>query len=721
MLKLAGYNYFSQLGEKSNKKSIDNYPAISPPINSRFNISSISSYSLYYDHAIIITKEGEVFAIGYNGGGQMYGSLHHDIIQKYTKFNFKDCVGRSWHPISAACGYEYTLYLVTSDRNQKTRLALSHYKYGPETELPLFLNIGNLNPVAIYGGRFNSAAIDDEGAIIYIPELIIKSPTVLIDSTPLPNDDKAISIACCNEFIAVVGLSGNLYLSQIPKTKEKIVFQNSDFFSVANETSQEGDGIVTLIFEQIETFKNTKIINVSGTFEHCFVITEDGKVFGIGSNENGKLGIGKETEKVNEFTEIKSLSKYKIKAAYAGWSHSLFQTENGKILACGSNTAGELLGPNTSRESIFIPVETTINEGANFCIAGKGLSCAFIGVDPIMSPNRPITIERLKEKARNNDVENENKRLKEENITLHNKIKNLSKQKGFKLDILDQETINKLKTIEVIGHGSQSEVIKVTQVQELALKVLHQDTKKKSASENHHKNMLMFKNLLQEYEIIQALQHHNIVKAFGFCFGDENHPPSILMQFYPYNLSDVIDELNEIKRVCAIFEICLGMEAVHAAHLIHRNLKPENILIDKNGHIVVSDFGISCLVDLDNQTQSRTVGVGTLKFMAPELLNESENYDNKVDVYSFGVIMFFVLTGGELPKISIIDVGNGKKAKIPESVNQVARELINKCWSTRADDRPSFSEIIDYIKQNNFKLVDNIEKDITQIKEFLSI
>ena len=56
-----------------------------------------------------------------------------------------------------------------------------------------------------------------------------------------------------------------------------------------------------------ESLEKTIIISVSGTWNHCFAVSEEGKVFGFGSNESGKLGLGKEITKVNIFTEIKAL------------------------------------------------------------------------------------------------------------------------------------------------------------------------------------------------------------------------------------------------------------------------------------------------------------------------------------------------------------------------------------------------------------------------------
>lgn len=205
----------------------------------------------------------------------------------------------------------------------------------------------------------------------------------------------------------------------------------------------------------------------------------------------------------------------------------------------------------------------------------------------------------------------------------------------------------------------------------------------------------------------------------GFSFGDDTHAPSFLLQLCRSNLEDAIDDMDDIEHVCAIFEICSAMEAVHAANLIHRDLKPANILIDENGHVRVSDFGLSCYVDVKNQRKSQ-VEIKTTCFMAPELLESNSNaYSNKVDVYSFGSILFFILTGGKTPNISMKNQIAGNIAKIPKNINKIANKLISSCWSFNPNDRPSFTEIIDTIKSNDFKLTKFSNEDIDEIKSFL--
>lgn len=94
---------------------------------------------------------------------------------------------------------------------------------------------------------------------------------------------------------------------------------------------------------------------------------------------DGRLGFSKEVRKVDSFTVISSLLNYKIKAAYAGNLHSLFQTSEGKILACGYNYFGQnLLSSGSSSDNVYLPEEKTIASDATFCIVADFMSAVFI-------------------------------------------------------------------------------------------------------------------------------------------------------------------------------------------------------------------------------------------------------------------------------------------------------------------------------------------------------
>lgn len=75
-----------------------------------------------------------------------------------------------------------------------------------------------------------------------------------------------------------------------------------------------------------------------------------------------------------------------------------------------------------------------------------------------------------------------------------------------------------------------------------------------------------------------------------------------------------------------------------------------------------------------------TGNIRTLSFFAPELLN-GQKYDEKVDVFSFGVLMFFLLSNGEMPNIAIVLCAQGIKAPIPSSFNSLSREIIDSFWN----------------------------------------
>ena len=227
------------------------------------------------------------------------------------------------------------------------------------------------------------------------------------------------------------------------------------------------------------------------------------------------------------------------------------------------------------------------------------------------------------------------------------------------------------------------------------------------------------RSIYNEWEILHRINHPNIIKAYAFYYGDQTIPPSILLEYCRYTLSNSINLLEKIDLVGVIYEICIAMKFMHEEkRLIHRDLKPSNIMINLKKHVKIGDFGTVKLISTTTST-SMTHGVGTALFMAPELWNESVRYDYKVDVYAFGVVMFFVLTNGRLPAFD--RNGRLEGAQIPRGVNSLSASLIRQCWSFDPANRPSFSEIIQVINNNNFQLVDGIEDQIPALRQHLGI
>lgn len=301
-------------------------------------------------------------------------------------------------------------------------------------------------------------------------------------------------------------------------------------------------------------------------------------------------------------------------------------------------------------------------------------------------------------------------RFLDETSDLKNEITNLIKKSKEKVEkiqsnekkncareftILDEETINQIDKIDEIGFGGGGRVYKVAMKSFYALKemIVNESNKEK------------FKDFLKEYEIMNLLDHPNIINTYGIFFSSSDKPPCILLEFCPLNLQKAIEKVTTSNTEIAkyVYQIAEGFRYIHFRQVIHRDLKPTNILIASDGTIKISDFGISRLMSIEEQSMTR--GVGTQKFMAPEIINEEEFYNEKVDVYSFGVVLYFMLSGGHMPKIKIGEILKGNKAQIPESFNELAKNIILDCWNFEPNERPSFKEIIKRLENGHYEIV----------------
>ena len=204
------------------------------------------------------------------------------------------------------------------------------------------------------------------------------------------------------------------------------------------------------------------------------------------------------------------------------------------------------------------------------------------------------------------------------------------------------------------------------------------------------------------------MRHPCIVKFIGINYGDSSHPPSIFLSLEPSSLEKAIQlhELTNEDKNRIVVEIVLGMRYIHSNKLMHRDLKPDNILLSQNKHVRISDFGLAKEEDL---TISQSKGVGTLRFMAPELFEVDEDnerirkYNNKVDVYSFGIILIYIVTE-KYPTHNLRNILNGVLPKLPSTVIPWVVELVHRCLQSSPNNRPTFNEIFEILKSHDFDL-----------------
>ncbi|GAB2286566.1 hypothetical protein Dimus_020962 [Dionaea muscipula] len=210
----------------------------------------------------------------------------------------------------------------------------------------------------------------------------------------------------------------------------------------------------------------------------------------------------------------------------------------------------------------------------------------------------------------------------------------------------------------------------------------------------------------REAEILSKLHHPNVVAFYGVV---RDGPGGTLATVTEYMVDGSLRhvllrkdrQLDRRKRVIIAMDAAFGMEYLHSKNIVHFDLKCDNLLVnlkDPSRPICkVGDFGLSKI----KRNTLVSGGVrGTLPWMAPELLNGSSNkVSEKVDVFSFGIVLWEILTGEEpyanMHYGAIIGgiVNNTLRPPIPSTCDPEWRRLMEQCWAPHPAARPSFTEI----------------------------
>ncbi|KAI3792236.1 hypothetical protein L2E82_06110 [Cichorium intybus] len=211
----------------------------------------------------------------------------------------------------------------------------------------------------------------------------------------------------------------------------------------------------------------------------------------------------------------------------------------------------------------------------------------------------------------------------------------------------------------------------------------------------------------QEVSLMKRLRHPNILLFMGavtspqrLCIVTEFLPRGSLFRLLQRNTSKV----DWRRRVHMAMDIARGMNYLHHCHppIIHRDLKSSNLLVDKNWNVKVGDFGLS-RVKHETYLTTKT-GKGTPQWMAPEVLR-NEQADEKSDVYSYGVVLWEITTEkipwDSLNSMQVIGAVGfmNQRLDIPQDVDPQWASLIESCWCSEPQSRPTFQEILDKLKE----------------------
>ncbi|XP_055811589.1 serine/threonine-protein kinase STY46-like isoform X3 [Solanum dulcamara] len=219
------------------------------------------------------------------------------------------------------------------------------------------------------------------------------------------------------------------------------------------------------------------------------------------------------------------------------------------------------------------------------------------------------------------------------------------------------------------------------------------------------------RDFAQEVYILRKVRHKNVVQFIGAC----TKPPRlcIITEFMSGgSLYDFLHKKKGFFRLPALLKVAIdvskGMSYLHQNNIIHRDLKTANLLMDENQVVKVADFGVA---RVQVQSGVMTAETGTYRWMAPEVIGHRP-YDRKADVFSFGIVLWELLTG-KLPyefltplQAAVAVVQKGLRPTIPANTHPMLVELLEKCWQQEPRLRPEFSEILNILQYMTNKTVE---------------
>ena len=202
------------------------------------------------------------------------------------------------------------------------------------------------------------------------------------------------------------------------------------------------------------------------------------------------------------------------------------------------------------------------------------------------------------------------------------------------------EQVGSYRIVEQLGQGGMSTVYKAYHAaldRYVALKVLHPVFK-------GDRNFLV--RFQREARIVARLEHPNIVPVYDFS--EHEGTPYLVMRFVEgHTLKAVLIDAGGLPlgQVVAILRpVCEALEYAHGQGVLHRDVKPSNVLLSQGGKIYVTDFGLAKMVHSGDSTISHDRMIGTPHYISPEQA-KGESLDYRTDLYSLGVILFEMVTG----------------------------------------------------------------------------